>query len=49
LRVQGIHGGIVYEGSFEFNMYVMEQEEAEFESANPASAAKKLTKYGKEH
>jgi hypothetical protein len=29
-------------------MYITEQEVVEFESANPASAAIKLAKYGKE-
>jgi hypothetical protein len=29
-------------------MYITEQEAAEFESANPATAAIKLAKYGKE-
>jgi hypothetical protein len=29
-------------------MYIMEKEASEFESANPATAAIKLAKYGKE-
>jgi hypothetical protein len=32
---QGVCGGIVNHGNFECNMYIMEQEAAEFECANP--------------
>jgi hypothetical protein len=34
--------------NFEWKMYIMEQEAAEFKSANPTTVGIKLTKYEKE-
>jgi hypothetical protein len=45
---EGVRSGIVDQGNCEWKMYIREQEEAEFKSANPTSAGIKLTKYEKE-
>jgi hypothetical protein len=36
-KKDGVHDGIVDHENFEWKMYIMEQEAAEFESANPTT------------
>jgi hypothetical protein len=45
---EGVCNGIVDHGNFEWKMYIMEQQEAQFESANLTTAGIKFTKYEKE-
>jgi hypothetical protein len=45
LRVQGFHGGILYHESYDYKMYIMEEEAEELESTNSTTATIKLAKY----